>query len=120
MHTPGMWSLTSPPDGSPKYVGFTIRGNGEDDAGLWQIADVIRGPALLDGTDCLEGNARLIAAAPALLAACKEAQHVLGDLAAELCEHPDYRNYFSSGHGLKVYGDLAAAIALAENSADCS
>ncbi len=122
--TPGQWTIEVFPasdcDDGNACTAITARAN-EDGKEGFILAEVNRwaygdGPA----TEESDANARLICAAPALLAACKEAQHVLGDLAAELCEHPDYRNYFSSGHGLKVYGDLAAAITLAENSADCS
>ncbi len=111
MHTPGNWKYAPPErdDYAPKYARFIIRGNGENDpSGDWEIAYVINGPELLDGTDCVEGNARLIAAAPALLAACKEmvamtlAQASLG---------------LSKGER-EMVDNARAAIALAENSAD--
>lgn len=106
-HVPGPWKMRQSRDGKRIWISGETKRYGN------------REFLSVDHDDCdhdeAEATARLIAAAPDLLAACEAAEAVLSDLAAELCERHEYTGYFNSedGHGLKVIKALQAAIARA-------
>ena len=101
-HAPGPW-IAEQCEGS----GFGIRNN------LWGIAHVFSSPDACP-TDPTEAyaNARLIAAAPDLLAACKAAKEFLGSVPPEHVSGLNSVNAFDAG--LKASRLISKAIAQTE------
>lgn len=69
-HTPGPWVFVSKLTASENHRGFIIVARAGRAGGKWALADVQPGDE--DG-NLGRANARLIAAAPALLKACRQA-----------------------------------------------
>ena len=104
-HTPGPWFVNGPWHIQAESGISGYRANGEPIPALPKIlAQVIRGSGV--SQEEMEANARLIAAAPALLASCKE---LLDNLHCADCV-PEH------GHMCSVCTQARAAIAQAGNS----
>ena len=73
-HTPGPWNavrmLRTPAD-KDRRSGFVVNAGADDADGLNGRVCDLRAPQGMDGLSICEANARLIAAAPDLLAACE-------------------------------------------------
>lgn len=93
-HTPGPWNITPPPQPFAAGDGFRVSANGDQTNWRGYITNI------LAGSPNAEANARLIAAAPDLLAALKLADTIL-----------DGFPLYKSGEGAKT---IRAAIAKAE------